>query len=150
MKAKSPRNTPPPVAPLDKAMGDVVAGGDLPLALSVAPFALPGQSKAALAIAIAFREPQRPGTQRVELVATAINDDCIDCDPSPNRRDTIEFQLPPATPLATRYEAMSRLTVRPGRYNVRVAARIGDRFGNVFTDIDVPRFDRDSRSPGSC
>jgi hypothetical protein len=38
-------------------------------------------------------------------------------------------------------DVASRLTLRPGRYEVRVAATRGDRSGTVFLDLDVPDFD---------
>jgi VWFA-related protein len=144
--AKPPKNVPPPVDPVETSLGQLVAGGDLRLAMSVAPLAIPGQSATTLAIAVALREAPGPGVKRMDLVATALDDDCLDCRQHQVHRQTIELR--PASPRQTSsaVESFSRLTVPPGRYNVRVAARIDDRVGNVFTDIEVPAFGKEKLS----
>ena len=41
---------------------------------------------------------------------------------------------------------LSRLSVKPGRYNVRAAATLDDRSGTVFADADVPNASKDTLS----
>ncbi len=145
-KPKPSARPPAAVSPLDKAMAQSVPGGDLPLGLTAAPFAMRGQSSAALAIAVSLREAPRPGRQTMELVTTAIDSDCSDCKKRESHRQTVEFRLQPGAPSSTRYELLSRLNLPPGRYSVRIAAQLGERTGNVFTDVDVPDFARERLS----
>ena len=132
---------------VDRALSQGVPGGSLPLAMTVAPVAVRGAPGAALAIAVALSEPLPPGRHRLQLVTTAVDD----AEPDRKRqtqRQTIEFvPRSGARALAEPYEMLSRLAVKPGRrYNVRVAAALGDRTGTVFTDVEVPNFAKDPLS----
>ena len=132
---------------VDRALGQGVPGGRLPLAMTVAPVAVRGTSEASLAITVALPEPLPPGRHRVELVTTAVDEACPICTRQTHRQ-TIEFvPRSGADASAQPYEMLSRLAVKPGRrYNVRVAAALGDRTGMVFTDVEVPNFAKDQLS----
>jgi VWFA-related protein len=131
---------------VDRALAQGVPGGGLPLAVSVAPVGLRGRSDAALAITVALGEPLPPGRHRVELVTTALDASCLDCKRQTHRQ-TIEFVPSSGSDApAHTYQMVSRLPVKPGRYNVRVAAVLGDRAGSVFTDVEVPNFVKDPLS----
>jgi VWFA-related protein len=134
-KARAVAKRAPPPA-VDLALGQAVPGGSLPLAMTVAPIAMRG-SQAALAITVALLEPLPPGRHRVELVTTAVDASCPDCKRQ-SHRQTIEF-IPAsgANASAQTYEMISRLPIKPGRYNVRAAATLGGRSGTVFTDVEV-------------
>jgi VWFA-related protein len=121
---------------VDLALGQGVPGGSLPLAMTVAPIAMRGP-QTVLAITVALREPLPPGRHRVELVTTAVDASCPDCKHQAHRQ-TIEFIPASGAAAAVQtYEMISRLPIKPGRYNVRAAATLGDRSGTVFTDVEV-------------
>jgi hypothetical protein len=133
---------------VDRAMAESVPGGSLPLAMTVAPVPLParGASEAALAIAVELREQLPPGRHRVEVVTTAVDESCPDCKRQ-SHRQTIDIVPARASDTSVQtYEILSRLTVKPGRYNVRAAATLGDRSGTIFTDVEVPNFAKDPLS----
>jgi hypothetical protein len=100
-----------------------------------------------LAITVALGEPLPPGRHRIDLVTTAVDEACPICTRQTHHQ-TIEFvPRSGAAASAQPYELLSRLAVRPGRrYNVRVAAALGDRTGTVFTDVEVADFARDPLS----
>src|SRR5205085_3372074 len=60
------------------------------------------------------------------------------------QRQRLSIVIPPGGAADDlRYESISTLSVKPGRYEVRVAARHAgaDIVGSVFTDVDVPDFE---------
>jgi VWFA-related protein len=121
---------------VDRALAQGVPGGNLPLAMTVAPVAR-GKSDATLAIAVALREPLPAGRHRVELVTTAVDEACQICERQ-THRETIEVVSPPDAPAP---EMVSRLVVKQGRrYNVRAAAELDNRTGVVFKDVNVSNF----------
>lgn len=122
---------------VDRALAQSVPGGNLALAMTVAPIAVSGTPQAALAITVALRESLPPGRHRVELVTTAVDASCTDCKRQ-TQRQTVVF-TPASGPHASAqtYQMLSRLPVKPGRYNVRAAATLDDRSGTVFADVDV-------------
>ncbi len=73
-----------------------------------------------------------PPTQRVNLVATALDKDW---NARQTERQTVDLST---TDGASGHEVLSRLSLAHGRYDVRVAAESGGHTGNVFVDVDVP------------
>jgi hypothetical protein len=143
-KARAARKAAEPRA-VDRALAQSMPGGNLPLAMSVAPIAMRSASQT-LAITVALREPLSPGRHRVELVTTVLDASCPDCKRQ-TQRQTVEF-VPASGPHASAetYEMLSRLPVKPGRYNVRAAATMDGRSGTVFTDVEVANFAKEPLS----
>jgi VWFA-related protein len=145
---KTPRTE---TANLDDAIGGLVAKSDVPLQVSVAPFA-DGRGKGALAIALSVTEPAPPAERNA--AATAGSKSATDVDvlatvldsqgrSSGSRRLTLRLGLNRASGRDLHYEILPRLPVSPGRYEVRLAVRTGDaRTGSVYAFVDVPDFTR--------
>jgi VWFA-related protein len=64
------------------------------------------------------------------------------------QRQRVSAALPSSTPGQLRYESVSTLTLQPGTYEIRVAARHEHEnvTGSVHAYVDVPDFDRDALS----
>ena len=145
---KTPRTE---TASLDDAIGGLVAKSEVPLQVSVAPFA-DGRGKGALAIALSVTEPARPAERNA--AATAGSKPATDVDVlatvldsqgriSGSRRLTLRLGLNRASGRDLHYEILPRLPVSPGRYEVRLAVRTGEaRTGSVYAFVDVPDFTR--------
>jgi VWFA-related protein len=137
------RATAPPVTPLNKAIGASVPGGDLTLAATVAPFAVAGTSRAALAIATLLRDPLPAGSHTIEIATLAVDPDCGDCRTFPASKQSDTFTIAAGATAAARAQALSRLNLAPGSYQIRVAATLGEQSGVVFAHVDVPDFQKD-------
>jgi len=61
-------------------------------------------------------------------------------------QEKLELALPPATTEQLRYEVFQKLTLAPGRYEVRLNATSAslDTSGTVYTDLEVPDYSRRS------
>ena len=90
-------------------------------------------------------EQRTPGTAKppfepVEILTSAFRDS----DRSVEwQRQQLSLAAPEKAPGQLRYEAVSTLAVKPGSYEIRVAARQGqaDDVGSVHTYVEVPDFD---------
>jgi VWFA-related protein len=133
-----------PTSPLDNAIGQVVPGGALPLALTLSPFAVPGERDAALAIVTALSEPLEQGPNTVELGVIALDADCGDCRNLPSERG--RFTLAPSSSGSEHAEFLSRLELRPGSYEIRAAATLDGRSGGVFAHVDIPDYRKERLS----
>jgi hypothetical protein len=130
----------------------VVAKSDVPLQVSVAPFA-DGRGKGTLAIALSVSEPSRPAeplaaatagpkpaAPDVDVLATVLDSQGRTAG---SRRLTLRLGLNRGSGRDLHYEILPRLPVSPGRYEVRLAVRTGDaRTGSVYAFVDVPDFSR--------
>ncbi len=129
--------------PLGVALSGVLPKSDLPLHVSAVPFAVPGKREAAVAIVVGIRQPIRTSEARViekvDLQIAAYNTEGKAF--GATRFNANVTMRPGATGLAE-YEVASRLDLRPGRYQLRIAANIGTlaTSGSLYYDIDVPDF----------
>jgi VWFA-related protein len=137
--AKSP--TPAILSPdTAAALEGVLPRADVPLTVAVAPFAVPGKEESAVVVVLGVE--QRPPasdatTQAIKVLAAAFDRNGRSVQ---SQEQTVTVPRPNAGGPAT-FEVLSRLTVKPGRYEVRVALEDGgDRRGSVFTFVDVPEF----------
>ena len=130
-------------APLGAALAGVLPKSDLPMQLSAAPFAIPGKKEAAVAVMLGVKQPIRETgartIEKVDLVVSAYNTDGKAFGSTRLRADvTIRAD---ATGLAE-YEVLSRIDLKPGRYQLRMAANVGAlaTSGSLYYDVDVPDF----------
>jgi VWFA-related protein len=132
-------------APVDRAIGSATPVSGLPLAMSVAPFAQADLHQALLAVAIGLRRPPDatvpPG--EVEVVVSAFDTEWKE---RATERQLLKVSPPANATSAFEYEALARLHLPPGRYEIRAAAASGDGTGSVFTDLDVPEFNKETLS----
>lgn len=132
---------------LADALGGALPRTDIALQVTAAPFALPGRSRAALAIVLGLRQPAPDGvTRAVDNVDVLVNA----YDPGGRRRGSDRLRgrvvLRPAPGEAARYEVVSRLDLAPGRYQLRLAAQssLQGKSGSVYYDVEVPDFTKDA------
>jgi hypothetical protein len=130
-----------PQTALDKLFGKALPTGDLPLAVSVAPFARPGTREAVLAVTIGTVRPssEQVVTEQVRLRTTAYEYEVYRDRGTVNQ--TVELTARPSAAGERRFDVPARLSVPPGRYEVRVGAESSSgAAGAVFVNTDVPNF----------
>jgi hypothetical protein len=152
-KGKAPKT--PPLSALDEAIARGLPRGDMPLRVSAAAFAVPGKKEAEVAVVVGIRERANAGlspgpalggaggTRRINVIATAFD---ASWTTKGAFTQTLELTLRPTPAAEQQYEVLSRLPMRPGRYEVRFAAESAGRAGSVFVDLDVPDFAKDGLS----
>jgi VWFA-related protein len=131
-------------SPLATAMAGFLPKGDVPMHASALPFAVAGKAEAGVAILARIeQEPVAKRTvQQVELLTTAF-------DPNgkavASKRQTARVTLLPSDTERARYDVLSRIDLKPGRYSLRIAAHnaTSRKSGSVFYDVDVPDFRKD-------
>jgi len=121
--------------------------GDVAMQVTAAPFAIPGRDQTAVAIVVRLAQPAPEGVERaVETVRLQVNA----YDPGGTRRGAERLDarvvLKPTPSGQATYELLSRLDLKPGRYELRLAAQsaLKHKTGSVFYDIDVPDFSKGS------
>jgi VWFA-related protein len=139
-----------PSRDLDASIAAAVPKAGFPMEVVVAPFAAANR-KAELAIVLAVTQPNdaparsAARTERVEVLASAFN-------PETGRavgsgRQTLNIVWNPTAASGGQYEVMQRLPLSPGRYELRLGAKIGNhRTASVYTHVDVPDFAREPLS----
>lgn len=136
-------------APLTKAISGLLPKGDVPLQAWAASYASPGQRTANVAITLAVRQTvsARPAA------TTEIVDVNIEAFTNEGRRRTgksakVTVTLRPGPAGVVGYEIVSSLPLPPGRYQLRIGARLmsDNSTGSIYYDIDVPDFSRNAVS----
>jgi VWFA-related protein len=129
-----------PESALDAALTGLIASNDIPLTLSVAAFARPGDRDAALALVSSFTQVRSADgpTQRISLAAAVFD---LEGRSHGTQRQTLEVKSGAET---LTYDIYSRIpSLKPGRYEVRLAVESGGRAGSVFVGVDVPTFNKE-------
>jgi hypothetical protein len=127
------------------AVATLAPRADVAMQMTAAPFAIPGRDESAVAIVTAVTQPAPIGVDRavdhVKLRVTAY-------DLSGKQRAleyvSADVVLRPTATGEASYELLSRLNLKPGRYQIRTAAQssLSEKTGSVFYDIDVPDFSK--------
>jgi hypothetical protein len=155
--AESPAKTdkdglpvPPPPPPLAVATAGMLPTHDLPMDVTAIPVAVAvnGKPEVAVALAVGLHHLAVPSRVResIELQVSAFTPDG---QPRGVVRQAAEVVLVPnRAEDTTRYEMLSRIDLKPGRYQLRVAAHrtIADTTGSVYAEVDVPDFAHDRLS----
>ena len=123
------------------AVAGVLPRNDLPLNVTVAPFALPGGTDAAVAVVLGVRQPrpsERDAKEPVKVLAAAFDRNGRSVQ---SETKTLGVTWKGDASGTMTYELLSRLTLKPGRYELRLAvdASVNQR-GSVYTYVDVPDF----------
>ncbi|HEY0872001.1 MAG TPA: VWA domain-containing protein [Vicinamibacterales bacterium] len=125
------------------ALAGLLPKSDLPLQMVAMPVAIPGKKEAAVAMSIGVRQPTQNPTrrivERVDMQVSAFNTDGKSL--GSKRLQTDVTIRAGATGLAE-YEVLTRLDLKPGRYQIRVAGNVGSlaTSGSLYYDVDVPDF----------
>jgi hypothetical protein len=127
----------PGLSPLELALQGQLPKTEIPLRVAIAPFRLPGSVDPTLAIALNLN-PDPPLAGRVEAITTA-----YDTHGNALGTQRLSVDLPESAGAVgpREDELLSRIELRPGRYEIRLAAREerSGRTGSVYTFVDVPR-----------
>jgi hypothetical protein len=112
----------------------------IPMSVTAAAFATPGAAGVTVAVVARAQESgaqNRPA--RVDVLTGAYD---RDGKPLATQVQTIAIRPSPAGQKVFQYEVSSRLLLKPGRHEVRVAAEDPERHlvGSVYTYVDVPDF----------
>jgi VWFA-related protein len=142
---------PPPASsstisePVRDALTGLLPAGATTVDMTTAMFAVPGAQKTAIALTVgvgAFALPTSDGTEPrggpLEIVATAFDQGGR---PKGLSRQTLDLSWPAsATTGEHRFDALSRIDLAPGEYEVRVAVSGAARTASVFSYVTVPAF----------
>ena len=133
------RATPP--SPLTAALGGLLQKSDLGMQVAVAPFAVAGKKEVALATILAIRQPPPAEldktSENVNVLITAF-------DPLGKRisgqRMTGAITLRAGAGMQIQFEILSQLLLKPGRYQLRIAATsaLAGKSGSIYHEVDVP------------
>ncbi len=144
-KPPKPRkaNDPEP-SPLATAMAGFLPKGDVPMQVVAAPFAIEGKKEVAVAIVARLHHPRVEARtrQQVELITTAFDNQGK---ARASRRQTARLVIVPTDAPEAQYEAITRIDLKPGTYNIRIASHTPSlgTSGSVYCDVDVPDFSRE-------
>jgi hypothetical protein len=125
------------------ALDGVLPKRDVPLSVSVAPFAIPGaKAEAALAIVLGVRQEivadRPPPNGSVKVIAAAFDRNGKSVQ---SETQTVGVTWRPDAKGRMPYEVVSRLPLKSGRYEIRVALDGGTTSrASVYTYVDVPDF----------
>ena len=133
----------PPVEPAGAAarLAELLPRTDLSMGVSVIPFAAPGSGTPSVAWLVGVDLPASAGA-RSEALDVEMRALDVEGRVHATTRREARFTIRPNAPAAV--QILSRTEIRPGRYQVRVAARAAglDVDGSVFSDVEVPDYSR--------
>jgi hypothetical protein len=134
-----------PLSPVVAALSGILPKSDLGMQVTVAPFRVPGKRELALAAVLAIRQPPPADptivAEHVDVLVTAF-------DPTgrnlSSRRFSADLKLRPGAGSQVQYELITRVDLRPGRYQLRFAASsaLEGKSGSIYHDLDVPDLSR--------
>jgi VWFA-related protein len=145
---KASKKKPPP--PIDAAVSGALPSTDLPVTVHAIPVASADGRGGEIAVVAGVvdsssgEQTARPGTpwptREVRILAVAFDDGWT---AKASSSKTVAFRVQPVEHRGTverYYEVLTRLPIKPGRYEVRVALDVAGRVGSAYTSIDVPDF----------
>jgi hypothetical protein len=133
----------PPPSPAVKALAEILPKSDLPLRVSVAPFAVPGKQTSTVTLVLGLRQPVQTQrmTDEVQVLVKAFTPEGTERD---SADQTVAVTVPPVRRGSefTRYEVLTRMDLKPGRYELRISTHSAafDKQGSVYADVEVPDF----------
>ena len=136
-------------SPLRVALSGVLPKSDLPLQMSAVPFAIPGKKESAVAVVVGVRQPLRRSDARVvEKVDLQVSAFGVEGKHIASRRLLATVTIRADASGLGEYEVLSRVDLRPGRYQLRIAANVGSLMtsGSLYYDVEVPDFSKDGVS----
>jgi len=139
-----------PASALADVVKDLLPRTGLEIAANAIPFAPRGTAKAEVIVAVGVREPRNqdsqaaalpPEPESVEIFTAAYDREGQNVE---FVRQTLDVTAQAAAN-GLRYDALAKLHLAPGRYEIRVAVahRRTNRLGSVYTYVDVPDFAKD-------
>jgi VWFA-related protein len=127
---------------LEKAFAGALPSGTLPLEVGAAAFASIDGTQAIVVVTTGIRRPVQGNTTVEKLDVHTAAFDVSNMKERASQRQTAELTLRPSASGERRVDIQSRLTVKPGRYEVRSAAGAPGAAGGVFLQVEVPDFSK--------
>ena len=134
------RSEPPQVA---TALVGLIPVSDIALQVTAAPFARPGSKQADVAVAVDAAEAFPAGsTTTVDEVDVLVHAYDMQARLRASDRAKVKVTFRPGMGASVRYGVLSRLTLAPGRYQLRLALRssVLGKSGSIYYDLEVPDF----------
>jgi hypothetical protein len=130
-----------PADDLDAALARGIPAMDLPVQLNVATLPDPGRRDASVVVTAGLMQRTDAPTERVTVTAAAFDTEWKER----GRYDqSFDMIAPPSGTGGVQYDVHARLTLPPGRYEVRLAVECAGRMGSVLRTIDVPDFAKEA------
>jgi hypothetical protein len=126
---------------LGAAMSGILPKSDLPLQIAAVPLVQPGRRESAVALIVGIRQPIREmSTRNVEKVDLQVRAFDVEGRPFGSKRLRADVTIRADASGIAHYEVLTRIDLRPGRYQLRVAANVGSlgTSGSLYHDVDVP------------
>ena len=130
-----------PTSPATMALSGILPKADLPLRLTLSPFAVPGKSEAVVAIALGVTQPA-PSSRTFERIDFQVRAFTQGGKQVAITSQKVDATVPPGRESDVLIEVVSELRLKPGVYSIRAAAtseRMG-LSGAVYADLEVPDF----------
>jgi hypothetical protein len=111
--------------------------------MMAAPFAVPGKKEAAVAVMVGVRQPLREtGLRTLERVGFQVNAFNVDGKKYGAKRMDVAVTIRAEATGMGEYELLSRMDLKPGRYQLRIALNVLSLVtsGSLYYDVDVPDF----------
>ena len=134
------------VVNLSKALTGILPTPDMPLQVALAPFAIPGKKDVArVAIILGLRQPtpeSGAGNRVVETIDLQTKAFTPEGQPMGSSRQIAKVTLIPIQTNEFRFEVLSQIDLKPGRYQLRLAAYRDTlkKSASVYGDVVVPDF----------
>ena len=125
------------------ALAGILPKSALPLQVTAVPFAIPGRKESAVAVTVGIRQPIRQNAERaVERVDLLVSAFGVEGKAFGSKRLTANVAIRAGASGLAEYEVLSRIDLKPGRYQLRIGASVGtlSTHGSVYYDVDVPDF----------
>jgi hypothetical protein len=130
-----------PAAATTSAIAGILPKPDLPLRVTIAPFAAPGRSEAVVAVTVGIVAPA-PDVRELDHLDVQVRAFTQSGDERAMLRQTADVIIPGGRADHTLLEVSGELQLKPGVYAIRAAVhsqRLG-LTGSVFTDIEIPDY----------
>jgi VWFA-related protein len=130
-----------PASAAEAVLGSALPGGEIPLAVTTATLGTAGRDESTVLLTSSLRltPSQVDAATPLELVATAYDDNWK---PRGTATQTAQVTLPAGAAADVPVTLYSTLRLKPGRYELRVAAASGGADGHLFADVEVPEFSK--------
>jgi hypothetical protein len=131
-----------PKAAIDQALTSVLPANEFPMTLSAAPFAVPGQKTAAVAITAGLdRDASLPAKDQVNIAVRAYSVDAARKSQGVATA-TLELSHQSIGAGTVHYDVPARLNLAPGRYELRLAVEspANHMTGSAFVSVTIPDY----------
>jgi len=140
-----------PPTPIVRALSGILPSSDIAMQAALAPFALPGGKgkEAAVAVTLAVRQPAPTDasitSETIRLAVTAYN---ALGERQGSQWYNATLKLRPGVADQLQYEVRTHIALKPGRYQLRLAAESAllGKGGSLYYEVEVPDFTKPALS----